>query len=253
MFSCVCCPAESTDTVAVPAPDGNGDLLYGYKFFSSACDSDMALALARPVQPDTNDVVAGTGGLALYYLECRQPPPAADERFSGDLAAFDQLRGPLAPGLLVLPAPALTSQWRCIRFVCRTQCFKLYSIIQAMSRVTLAGREAEGEDGHATAADRRTAARRRARAPAVGDGPRRAVDRADAHHHARPQRGRLGGLHAPVSAACPATSRRLPDAIASSSVSHLIFIFIFTLISFSYPYARLSRTRYRLDSNRIKC
>lgn len=112
-----------------------------------------------------------------------------------------------------------------------------------MSRVTLAGREAEGEDGHATAADRRTAARRRARAPAVGDGPRRAVDRADAHHHSRLQRGRLGGLHAPVSAACPATSRPLPDAIASSSVSlvsshihihtHLVLLPIRTLVAYS--------------------
>ena len=98
----VCFAAESTETVAVPAPDGQADLLYGYKFFSSACDSDMALALARPLQSDSNEVLAGTGGLALYYLECRQPPPPTDDRFSADLVAFDQLRGPLAPGLLVL-------------------------------------------------------------------------------------------------------------------------------------------------------
>ena len=74
--------AESTETVAVPTLDGNGDLLYGYSFFSSACDSDMALALARPVDVGTNEVVAGTAGLALYYLECRQPQPPSDDRFS---------------------------------------------------------------------------------------------------------------------------------------------------------------------------
>lgn len=35
-----------TETVAVPQPDGRYRL-YGYKWFSSASDSDMSLTLAR--------------------------------------------------------------------------------------------------------------------------------------------------------------------------------------------------------------
>ena len=63
-----------------------------------------------------------------------------------------------------------------------------------------AGGEAEGEDGHAAAADRRAAPRRRARAPPLGDGSRRAFDRADAHDHTYSQRDRVRRRHAQV---CP--------------------------------------------------
>lgn len=43
--------ANGTETVAHPLPDGTFEL-YGYKWFSSATDSDMSLALARIVNED---------------------------------------------------------------------------------------------------------------------------------------------------------------------------------------------------------
>ena len=43
--------ARGTETVAVPQPDGTYRL-YGYKWFSSATDSDMTLTLARIVGQD---------------------------------------------------------------------------------------------------------------------------------------------------------------------------------------------------------
>ena len=43
--------AAGTETVAVEQPDGNYRL-YGYKWFTSATDSDMALTLARVVNSD---------------------------------------------------------------------------------------------------------------------------------------------------------------------------------------------------------
>ena len=43
--------ARGTETLAVPQPDGTFRL-YGYKWFSSATDSDMTLTLARIVAED---------------------------------------------------------------------------------------------------------------------------------------------------------------------------------------------------------
>ena len=44
--------AGGTETVAVKNSDG-GYKLFGYKFFSSATDADIALTLARIVDPST--------------------------------------------------------------------------------------------------------------------------------------------------------------------------------------------------------
>ena len=43
--------ANGTETIAVPQEDGSYKL-YGYKWFSSATDSDMSLTLARIQNPD---------------------------------------------------------------------------------------------------------------------------------------------------------------------------------------------------------
>jgi alkylation response protein AidB-like acyl-CoA dehydrogenase len=55
---------SGTETVA--RKDGDGFRLYGTKWFSSAVDSQMALALARP---EGNP--SGSRGLALFYVETR--------------------------------------------------------------------------------------------------------------------------------------------------------------------------------------
>ena len=47
--------------------------LYGYKWFSSATDSDMALTLARIVDGD-NKVTSGTSGISMFYLETHLDP-----------------------------------------------------------------------------------------------------------------------------------------------------------------------------------
>ncbi|XP_066293808.1 acyl-CoA dehydrogenase family member 11-like [Branchiostoma lanceolatum] len=61
--------ANGTETLAVPQDDGT-HRLYGYKWFSSATDADMTLTLAR-VMDHTGEVVQGTRGLSLFYLETR--------------------------------------------------------------------------------------------------------------------------------------------------------------------------------------
>ena len=61
--------ADGTETYAVPQRDGSYSL-YGYKWFTSATDADMALTLARVLSKDGR-AVEGTRGLALFYLEVR--------------------------------------------------------------------------------------------------------------------------------------------------------------------------------------
>lgn len=62
--------AGGTETVAVPQPGpGHHYKLYGYKFFSSATDANMALTLARIVDPESGDVTSGTKGLSLFSLQ----------------------------------------------------------------------------------------------------------------------------------------------------------------------------------------
>lgn len=66
--------AGGTETVAVPQPGpGHHYKLYGYKFFSSATDANMALTLARIVDPESGDVTSGTKGLSLFSLQVDQP------------------------------------------------------------------------------------------------------------------------------------------------------------------------------------
>ncbi|XP_041377829.1 acyl-CoA dehydrogenase family member 11-like [Gigantopelta aegis] len=59
--------AGGTETVAKLQPDGSYTL-HGYKWFSSANDSDMAFTLARPLDDDGSTIM-GTKGLSLFYLE----------------------------------------------------------------------------------------------------------------------------------------------------------------------------------------
>lgn len=61
--------ANGTETIA---EHEGGDIykLYGYKWFSSATDSDMSLTLARIIDNDGSSV-HGTKGLTMFYLETR--------------------------------------------------------------------------------------------------------------------------------------------------------------------------------------
>ncbi|XP_063396857.1 acyl-CoA dehydrogenase family member 11-like isoform X5 [Mytilus trossulus] len=62
--------ASGTETVTVEQDYGSYRL-HGYKWFSSATDSDMAFTLARVVDKQ-NNVIEGTKGLSLFYLETKK-------------------------------------------------------------------------------------------------------------------------------------------------------------------------------------
>ncbi|XP_077153202.1 acyl-CoA dehydrogenase family member 11-like isoform X2 [Ranitomeya variabilis] len=61
--------AHGTETVAHAQADGTYKL-YGYKWFTSATDSDMTLTLGR-VMNAQGHIMSGTQGLSLFYLEVR--------------------------------------------------------------------------------------------------------------------------------------------------------------------------------------
>ncbi|XP_061865943.1 acyl-CoA dehydrogenase family member 11-like isoform X2 [Colius striatus] len=61
--------AQGTETVARKQPDGTYRL-YGFKWFTSAADSDMALTLARVADAEGR-VKQGSGGLSLFFLKVR--------------------------------------------------------------------------------------------------------------------------------------------------------------------------------------
>ncbi|XP_046344729.1 acyl-CoA dehydrogenase family member 11-like isoform X1 [Haliotis rufescens] len=61
--------ARGTETLAVSQDDGSYTL-HGYKWFSSATDADMTFTLARCIDQSGN-IVQGTQGLSLFYLELR--------------------------------------------------------------------------------------------------------------------------------------------------------------------------------------
>ncbi|NXC41168.1 ACD11 dehydrogenase, partial [Penelope pileata] len=61
--------ASGTETVARKQPDGTYHL-YGFKWFTSAADSDMALTLARIADAEGH-VKQGSSGLSLFYLKVR--------------------------------------------------------------------------------------------------------------------------------------------------------------------------------------
>ncbi|KAM8962201.1 acyl-CoA dehydrogenase family member 11-like [Pelodytes ibericus] len=60
---------DGTETVAHHQDDGTYSL-HGYKWFTSATDSDMSLTLGR-VEDDQGKTVQGSKGLSLFYLEVR--------------------------------------------------------------------------------------------------------------------------------------------------------------------------------------
>jgi alkylation response protein AidB-like acyl-CoA dehydrogenase len=63
--------SRGTDTFALEDEEGGGKcFLYGYKWFSSATDADMTLALARfPQTPE--ELESGSGNLGLVFLKIR--------------------------------------------------------------------------------------------------------------------------------------------------------------------------------------
>lgn len=66
--------SAATDTFAIEqmqSKDGNTkSLLYGYKWFTSAIDSEMTLALARFPKSD-EELESGKGKLALVFLRIK--------------------------------------------------------------------------------------------------------------------------------------------------------------------------------------
>ncbi|XP_072735747.1 acyl-CoA dehydrogenase family member 11-like isoform X3 [Ciconia boyciana] len=61
--------ANGTETVARKQPDGTYRL-YGFKWFTSAADSDVTLTLARVVDAE-GQVKQGSSGLSLFFLKVR--------------------------------------------------------------------------------------------------------------------------------------------------------------------------------------
>ncbi|XP_068268652.1 acyl-CoA dehydrogenase family member 11-like [Nyctibius grandis] len=61
--------ANGTETVAKRQPDGTYRL-YGFKWFTSAADSDVALTLARVADAE-GQVKQGSSGLSLFFLKVR--------------------------------------------------------------------------------------------------------------------------------------------------------------------------------------
>ncbi|XP_014676143.1 PREDICTED: acyl-CoA dehydrogenase family member 11-like [Priapulus caudatus] len=59
-----------TETLAKPHRDGSFRL-YGYKWFTSATDANMAFTLARVADADDRPKQKGSKGLSLFYLETR--------------------------------------------------------------------------------------------------------------------------------------------------------------------------------------
>ena len=61
---------QGTTTLAKPTGDGSYDL-YGYKWFTSATDTDMALTLARDTDLDNGQAVdaSSSKGLSMFYLK----------------------------------------------------------------------------------------------------------------------------------------------------------------------------------------
>ena len=59
--------ANGTETLAVPQDDGTYRL-YGYKWFSSATDTDMTLTLARVQNPDGSTIPVGISYIVMVTL-----------------------------------------------------------------------------------------------------------------------------------------------------------------------------------------
>lgn len=63
--------ANGTETVAIQLDLEQHYKLYGYKWFSSASDANMALTLAR-ICDDEGNVIQGSKGLTLFYVPVKE-------------------------------------------------------------------------------------------------------------------------------------------------------------------------------------
>uniref|UniRef100_T1J5D1 Acyl-CoA dehydrogenase/oxidase C-terminal domain-containing protein n=1 Tax=Strigamia maritima TaxID=126957 RepID=T1J5D1_STRMM len=61
--------ANGTETIAIPQSDSTYKL-YGYKWFSSATDSDMAFTLAR-IPSQNGELIKGSKGVSMFYVETK--------------------------------------------------------------------------------------------------------------------------------------------------------------------------------------
>jgi alkylation response protein AidB-like acyl-CoA dehydrogenase len=73
--------AAGCTTIARRQPDGTYRL-YGFKWFTSATDSDMAITLARIVDDADGTVGAGSAGLSCFFLHVRDPRTRALNRIA---------------------------------------------------------------------------------------------------------------------------------------------------------------------------
>lgn len=72
----MCAIASGTETVALP--HGRNYKLYGYKWFSSATDANIALTLAR-ISDDEGNVIQGNKGLTLFFVKVKENDGPIDE------------------------------------------------------------------------------------------------------------------------------------------------------------------------------
>ena len=63
--------ASGTDTYAIRLGEDNAYALHGYKWFSSATDSDVTLTLARIVDEEDGSFQEGTKGISMFYVKTR--------------------------------------------------------------------------------------------------------------------------------------------------------------------------------------
>jgi alkylation response protein AidB-like acyl-CoA dehydrogenase len=73
--------AAGCTTIARRQPDGTYRL-FGFKWFTSATDSDMAITLARIVDDADGTVGAGSAGLSCFFLHVRDPRTRALNRIA---------------------------------------------------------------------------------------------------------------------------------------------------------------------------
>jgi alkylation response protein AidB-like acyl-CoA dehydrogenase len=67
---------SSTDTLSIKE-QGDQHKLFGFKWFTSAIDSEMSLALARSTKE--GQAVKGSKGLNLFYVETRNKEQALNK------------------------------------------------------------------------------------------------------------------------------------------------------------------------------
>jgi len=94
--------ANGTNTIAKPTSNPNEYSLYGYKWFTSAIDSDMVLTLARSITDDKP--IPGNKGLSLFFMKVRdEHGDSANGQESNNLNSLEVVRMKQKLGTRQLP------------------------------------------------------------------------------------------------------------------------------------------------------